>query len=106
MKYKDWLYEWLENYVKTGSKERTYERYSQMCSLHIIPALGEYDLTDISVMVLQKHITSLLTDGNWKTGKGLSANFVNTVISVIQNSLKTANMVGIATEYTANKIKR
>lgn len=28
------------------------------------------------------------------------------VISVVQNSLKTANLVGIASEYTANKIKR
>ena len=36
----------------------------------------------------------------------MSANFVNMVISVIQNSLKTAHLVGIANEYVANKIKR
>jgi integrase len=55
---------------------------------------------------LQKLITALLANGNLKTGKGLSANFVNTVISVLQNSLKTAHLIGVAPEYVAHKIKR
>lgn len=106
MKYETWLLDWLENYVKPSAKIRTYERYYQICALHIIPALGNYKLADISVMELQKFITTLLTNGNQKTGKGLSANFVNTVISVLQNSLKTAYLIGLTPEYVANKIKR
>lgn len=43
---------------------------------------------------------------NKRTGKGLSPNFVKTIISVVQNSLKTAHLVGYLPEYTANKIKR
>ncbi len=106
MKYKTWLLDWLENYVKPSAKIRTYERYAQICALHIIPSLGNYKLAEISVIDLQKFITALLTNGNHKTGKSLSANFVNTVISVLQNSLKTAHLIGLTPEYVANKIKR
>ena len=106
MKYKDWLNEWLDYYVKPSSKIRTYERYCQIVNLHIIPTLGNYEITEISVIILQRFITDLLTTGNKKTKQGLSANFVNTVISVLQSSLKTAHLIGLTTEYVANKIKR
>ena len=106
MKYKDWLSYWLENYIKPTSKKRTFERYFQICDLHIMPSLAEYELEKINVIDLQKLISNLLTNGNHKTGKGLSASFVNTVISVIQNSLRTAHLIGVTTEYVANKIKR
>ena len=106
MTYKNWLLDWLENYVKPSTKIRTHARYSAICALHIIPSLGNLPLTEISSVDLQKFITALLTNGNKKTGKGLSANFVNTVISVIQNSLKTAHLIGLTKECVANKIKR
>ena len=106
MKYKIWLSEWLENYVNPSIKQRTYERYRQILNLHIIPALGEYEISEISVITLQRFITDLLASGNKKTKQGLSANFVNIVISVLQNSLKAAFMIGLTREYVANKIKR
>ena len=106
MKYKTWVYDWLENYIKTSTKKRTYERYYDICTLHIIPFLGEYDLSEITIIELQKFTNHLLTVGNHKTGKGLSANSTNTIISILQNSLKTANLVGLMSDYFANKIKR
>ena len=51
-------------------------------------------------------MTELLSSGNEKTGKGLSANTVNAIISVLQNSLRTAHLLGYAKDYTANMIKR
>lgn len=106
MKYEEWLTIWLENYIKPSSKERTYIRYKQLIRTHIAPSIGKMDVNDLTPIVLQSFATKLLNTGNLRTGKQLSPNFVNTVISVIQNSLKTANLVGIAIEYTANKIKR
>ena len=106
MKYKTWLFDWLKNYVKPSVKMRTYERYYQICALHIIPSLGNYKLAEISVIDLQKFICTMLTNGNHKTSKGLSANFVNTIISVLQNSLKTAHLIGLTPKYVANKINR
>lgn len=105
MKYKEWLNDWLENYVKPSSKIRTYERYQGLVS-HIIPKLGEYDLNDLTPMLLQRFTTELLESGNRKTGKGLSPNTVNATISVLQNSLKTAFTLGLISDYFGDKIKR
>ena len=77
-----------------------------MAQIHILPYLGDIELTDLTPFVLQKFITDLTTNGNKRTGKGLSPNFVKTILSVIQNSLKTAHLVGYLPEYSANKIKR
>ena len=77
MIYNSWLMDWLENYVKPSVKIRTYERYYGICVSHIIPAIGGYKLSDITVIQMQKFISNLLNKGNLKTGKGLSANFVD-----------------------------
>ena len=106
MKYIDWLNEWLKNYVLPSVKIRTYERYSLIVNLHIRDKIGMLELDDLTPLLLQQYITELLQSGNRKTGKGLSANSVNAVISVIQNSLKTAHLLGLTKEYTADKLKR
>ena len=106
MKYKIWFEEWLTHYIKPSSKQRTFEQYSKVAQIHILPYLGDIELTDLTQFVLQKFITDLTTNGNKRTGKGLSPNFVKTILSVIQNSLKTAHLVGYIPEYSANKIKR
>lgn len=106
MKYKEWLKEWLENYIKPTTKYKTYIRYSEIVRGHIVPELGGYEVNELTPIVLQKFTTELLTNGNLKTGGGLSANSVNGVITVIQNSLKTAFATGISNGYNADKIKR
>ncbi len=92
MKYIDWLIQWLENYIRPSVKMRTYERYMLIIQQHIKDKIGGIELDDLSPLILQQFITSLLQSGNKKTGKGLSANSVNAVISVIQSSLKTAHL--------------
>lgn len=106
MKYTEWFNIWLKNYIKPSSKQRTYEQYCKIAKIHILPHLGNYKLEELTPFVLQKFVTDLTVNGNKRTGKGLSPNFVKAIISVVQNSLKTAHMVGYLPEYTANKIKR
>ena len=106
MKYIDWLIQWLENYIRMSVKVRTYERYRLIIENHIKDKLGSIELDALTPLVLQPFITELLQRGNKMTGKGLSANTVNAVISVIQSSLKTAHLLGLTKEYTADKIKR
>ena len=106
MKYIDWLNQWLEVYIRPSVKVRTYERYKLIIEQHIKDNIGNFDLDDLSPLVLQSFITGLLQNGNRKTGAGLSANSVNAVISVIQSSLKTARLLGLTKEYTADKLKR
>ena len=106
MKYKIWFEEWLTNYIKPSSKRRTFEHYSKTAEIHIFPYLGNFELSDLTPFLLQKFITDLATSGNKRTGKGLSPNFIKTILSIVQNSLKTAHLIGYLPEYSANKIKR
>ncbi len=106
MKYIDWLIQWLENYIRPSVKVRTYERYRLIVEQHIKDKTGSIELNDLSPLVLQSFITELLQSGNKRTGKGLSANSVNAVISVIQSSIRTAHLLGLTKEYTADKLKR
>lgn len=106
MKYKQWLGIWLVNYVNPSVKQRTYNIYLQMIEKHINPAVGDYLLEDLTPMVLQAFVTKLLSEGNLKTHKGLAVSTVNLIVTILQNSLKTAFMLGEAKEYNAGKIKR
>ena len=106
MLYKEWLSIWLENYVQPSVKRRTYTRYRDIAEQHIIPEFGELELSEITPYVLQCYVTELLKSGNLRTGKGLSANSVNSIITVIQNTLKTAYSLGKVSEYVGDKIKR
>lgn len=106
MKYKDWMKEWLENYVKASLKQRTYTRYAEIVCGHILPTLGEYNIEEITPLKLQRYTKELLQKGNQRTGKGLSANSVNGIITVVQTSLKTAFKLGIVKEYAGDRIRR
>ncbi len=100
MKYKQWLNIWLDLYVKSTVKERTFERYNQITQKQLIPLLGEYELSELSAVVLQKFVAQL------SMVKGLSANTVNCIITVMQNSLKTAVIVGAVDKQYAGNIQR
>lgn len=106
MKYKDWLDVWFANYIEPSSKTKTCERYSEIIEKHLKVKLGEYELEELSPIIIQKYITELMQSGNLTTGKGLAANSVNGIITVIQNSLKLAYTLGELKEYTTDKIRR
>ncbi len=106
MNYKNWLDIWLENAVKPTAKSRTYARYKEIVDRHIVPKLGNYELNDLTPLLLQRFVTHLLHSGNLVTGNGLSPSAVNTIITVLQNSLKSAVVFGQSNDYTADKIKR
>ena len=59
MKYKEWLDVWFANYIEPSSKKKTCERYSEIIEKHLKVKLGEYELEELSPIVIQKHITEL-----------------------------------------------
>jgi len=85
MTYENWMEQWLTHYIKPSSKQRTYEQYCKIAKIHILSQIGSYELPELTPFVLQKFVTNLIVNGNKRTGKGLSPNFVNTIISVVQN---------------------
>jgi len=106
MKYKEWLVEWLGNYIMPSVKDKTYVRYSDITNQHLIPNLGEYDLNELSPIIVQRFITELMQVGNLRTGKGLAANSINSIITVIQGSMSTAYRLGYVKVYEMDKVKR
>ena len=106
MLYKDWLVEWLANYVKPSTKDKTYNRYSDVVYRHLIPKLGNQELRELTPLIVQRYITELLQNGNLKTGEGLSANSINSIITVIQGSMSTAHMLELTDRYEMNKLRR
>ena len=59
MKYKEWLDVWFANYIEPSSKKKTCERYSEIIEKHLKVKLGEYELEELSPIVIQKYITEL-----------------------------------------------
>lgn len=106
MKIKEWLPVWLENYVKPTAKEKTYTRYSEVVTQHLIPRIGESEMSEVTPLMLQQMVTELSAHGNLRTGGGLSANTVNAIVTVIQVALQVAYRLGYLPEYTADKVKR
>lgn len=106
MLYKDWLAEWLIHYVQPRVKKKTLQRYNEIIRNHIIPSIGEYEMRDITPLVVQRFVTDLLRSGNIKTGNGLSANSVNAIITVIQSSFEAAYNLELIEKYEMKKIKR
>ncbi len=106
MYYKEWLRDWLEHYMKPSTKDKTFTRYEQIVNQHLIPKLGDYEINELTPILVQRYISELLNSGNLKTGKGLAPNSVNSIIAVLQNSLGTAHILGIADKYEMDKLKR
>ena len=99
MKYEEWVKNWLQYQIRPTTKERTFERYRSLMSKHVLPKLGDYDIENLSAFTLQRFTVEL-------TEKGLSANTVNLIISVIKNSLRSAVSFGIAEKQNADRIIR
>ena len=71
--------------MKPSAKDKTYGRYSDIINHHLLPNLGEYELNDLTPIVVQRFITELTQNGNLRTGKGLSANSVNSIITAFRD---------------------
>lgn len=106
MNYQEWASTWLENYIKPTAKLKTYHRYCEIVYTQLRENIGEYELDNLSPILLQGLVCHLLSTGNKKTGKGLSPNTVNATITVIQSSLRVAYNLGLTQNNIIGKIRR
>ena len=82
MKYKDLLLHWLED-QRTYQKYSTYSLYYNLCTNHIIPSIGEYDIDSLDEEVIQDFILAKLDHGSLKDGSGLSMKYVKDILCVV-----------------------
>lgn len=62
MTYKNWLNEWLTHYIKPASKQRTFEQYSKVAQIHILPYLGDIELGVFNQIVKIDEFESFFVD--------------------------------------------
>lgn len=106
MKYGCWLQLWLDNYVKPAVKQRTYERYGEIIERYVRGKLGGFEIDELLPSRLQVYTVSMLKSGKTNGGGGLRPNTVNSIITVIQHSLKAAYAAGETVSYVGDRIQR
>lgn len=97
--------EWLEDYVKPTVKEKTYLNYSVMLRTHILPAIGELELEELTLPVLQSFVFNMSDHGNLKTGYGLSPSTVSMIVGVVERSLNFAVEIGLIERHYADHVR-
>jgi integrase len=65
----EYLKQWLKDYAEPSVSPKTCERYAQIISDNINPALGSYHLSKLKPLHIQSFYTDCLTSGR-KDGKG------------------------------------
>lgn len=82
---------WLESSQVQSKRPRTYERYEEVVRLHIVPALGRYQLQRLTAQQVQAFYAD-------KLKVGLSPTTVSTFHTVLHSALKTAKKWKLVTE--------
>lgn len=100
----DWLRNWLEVYVASSVKKRTYDIYERMIRLHILPAMGDLNIAHIENSNIQKFVNYLNVSGNLKQGGGLSLGTINLILAILKNSFERAVIVGLIKQNPCSNI--
>lgn len=87
----DYLKRWLNDYAKPNVAAKTLERYTEIVSLHLIPALGPVLLAKLQPLHIQSYYSTALESGrrDRKDG-GLSAQTVLHHHRVLKQALRQA----------------
>lgn len=89
-KLKDYLRQWLLDYVEVNLSPTTADGYRMIVETHIIPHMGELKLTEIQPHHIQNYQSEKLKHGNIKTGGPLSNTTVLQHHRVLSKALKQA----------------
>ena len=73
------LTEWLETYQKEHIKARTYSRYHGIITTHILPILGEREISDLGRRDIQEFLTQQKEEGNMRNGMPIKKETVSLI---------------------------
>ncbi len=91
--YKEWVMEWLgrkRGYVKAA----THANYTTAVMTHLIPALGELPVCELTEQRLQAAASAWLTDGRRDGRGGLSERTVKNLVMLVKLTMKAAAKEG------------
>ena len=87
--FKEVLFLWMENNCIRQKKATAY-KYQNLISTHIVPALGEVKLSQITSTVINSFLMEKLQTGRLDGKGGLSPAYVRSITFVINSALKFA----------------
>ena len=100
------LTEWLEIYQKDHIKARTYSRYQGLITMHIVPMLGERNISELGRREIQEFLTQQKKDGNMRNGEKLSATSTNMMLSVLNLAFEYARDMEYIEENPCVRVRR
>lgn len=86
----DYLDRWLRDYAKTNVAGKTYERYSEIVTGHLKPALGKTILKDLKPLHIQSYYSDALESGRLNGKGGLAPRTVHHHHRILFEALKQA----------------
>ena len=101
--YNNILNSWLSS-EKLKVKESTIVRYIGLIERHIRPALGNYDIRQISTELLEQYTVYLLSDGRLDGTGGLSSKTVMDILIIIKSTMKYATSHGYLINCQTNQL--
>ena len=84
-----WLERWLKDYVTPNTRQRTKERYQGAITRHIVPHVGQIELTKLAPRDIQALEAKVLAEG-------LSTSTVDLVHNILSGALKYAVRMEVA----------
>lgn len=90
---REWLVEWLEVGKKPEIKKSSYAQYDSVIKNHLIPAMGDYRLHELTNEVIQDYVKTKLNQHRM----ALSSATVRRHISILSSALKQAVKSGMIT---------
>ena len=100
------LHEWLETYQREHIKMRTYRRYQGLISVHILPALGSKNISEVGRREIQDFLMQQKKEGNIRNGEKLSATSANMMLSVLNLAFEYACDMGYIEENPCLRVRR
>ena len=100
------LSEWLEKHKKEEIKARTYSRYQGLITMHIVPILGERNISELGRREIQEFLTQQKKDGNMRSGEKLSATSTNMMLSVLNLAFEYACDMEYVDENPCVRVRR
>ena len=90
MKLKEWIALWQEVYDKPAVRPSTYQAHGYLLKNHIIPRLGEMELTDITESIVQRFLNECHDHGNLRRNEPLSQETIRHICVILSGILKQA----------------
>ncbi len=101
MKLKEWIAIWQEKYDAPSVRKTTYEAHRYILQNHIVPRLGEYELTELTTEDVEHFLADCKTHGNPRRKEPLSDVTMRHIWTLLAGILNQAVADGVIAENPA-----